>query len=165
MANLFTLLRQPEYVHVTLNHFPLIGLTVGVLALTAALATRNRTAILIGLALVGLLALSAWPVSEYGEAGFDRVLSMADENGQAFLKQHARLAQRWIFLYYLTAAVAAAGFGLAWKWPRSLSASALISLVLATASLVAGLFIARAGGEVRHREFRTSPPPAARAGP
>jgi len=31
--------------------------------------------------------------------------------------------------------------------------------VLAAASLTAGLFIAQAGGEVRHREFRFRPPP------
>jgi outer membrane protein assembly factor BamE (lipoprotein component of BamABCDE complex) len=35
----------------------------------AVLATQNRTAILIGLALVGLLALSAWPVYYFGQAG------------------------------------------------------------------------------------------------
>jgi hypothetical protein len=60
---------QPEYVHVVINHFPLVGLMVAMLAVIAVLATQNRTAILIGLALVGLLALSAWPVYYFGQAG------------------------------------------------------------------------------------------------
>jgi dolichol kinase len=156
-------LSQPEYVHVVINHLPLIGLPVAMLALAVALVMRNRAAILLGLALVALLALSAWPVSEYGEAGFDRVLSMSDDDGQAFLKEHQRLADRWVFLYYLTACTAAAGFALSWKWPRTLTPMAVAALALGAASLVAGFFIARAGGEIRHREFRTGPPPTRQA--
>ena len=153
------MLDQPEYLHVVTNHLPLIGLPVAMLALIAALVTRDRTATLIGLALVGLLALSAWPVYHYGEEGYDRVLSMADEAGGKFLAQHRALADRWIFLYYLSAGVAALGLTLAWKWPRTLVASSILALVLAAASLAAGIVIAKAGGAVRHREFRFTPPP------
>jgi hypothetical protein len=152
-------LNQPEYLHVVLNHLPLIGLLVAMLALLAALVTRNRTAILIGLALVGLLALSAWPVAESGEDGYDRVLAMSDEAGGKFLAHHRALADRWVFLYYVTAGIAGLGFGLAWKWPRTLVPSSILALLLAAASLAAGIVIAKAGGPVRHREFRTDPPP------
>jgi len=159
MERLSTLLSQPEYVHVAINHFPLVGLFVAMVALVVALIVKSRAATLIGLALVGALALSAWPVYEYGQAGFDRVLSMADEPGQAFLRYHAHLAARWVFLYYLTAGVAALGLGLTWKWPRVLTPASLVALVLAAASLTAGIFIAQAGGDIRHREFRDGPPP------
>jgi hypothetical protein len=105
------------------------------------------------------MALSAWPVYSYGEAGYDRVLSMSDDAGQAFLKYHQHLAERWMFLYYVTAAVSAVGIGLGWKWPRLLLPLSIASMVLALASLTAGIFIAHAGGEIRDREFRSSPPP------
>ena len=157
------MLDQPEYIHVVTNHLPLIGLPVGMLALIAGLVTRNRTATLIGLALVGLLALSAWPVYHYGEEGYDRVLSMSDDAGQKFLVSHKALAERWVFLYFVTAGVAALGFMLAWKWPRTLVISSILALVLAGASLAAGVAIAKAGGAVRHREFRNGPPPVAPA--
>ena len=155
------MLDQPEYVHAITNHLPLIGLLVAMLALIAALVTRDRIAMLIGLALVGLLALSAWPVYHYGEEGYDRVLSMADDAGGKFLEQHKALAERWIFLYFVTAGVAGLGFMLAWKWPRTLVFSSILALVLAAASLAAGMVIAKAGGAVRHREFRVEPPPRA----
>jgi hypothetical protein len=151
-------MNQPEYIHVVINHFPLIGLIVSVLALAAALITRNRTAILLGLALVGLLALSVWPVFEYGEDGYDRVLSMADEAGGKFLAHHRDLAGRWVFLYYVTAGMAGLGFVLAWKWPRTLVYSSILALMLAAASLTAGVVIAKAGGQIRHTEFRPDPP-------
>jgi hypothetical protein len=160
MEKLSTLLNQPEHVHAAINHFPLVGLLVAMLALAAALLIRKREAVLIGLGLVTLLSLSVFPVSHFGEEGFDRVLSMADEDGQAFLRYHEQLAERWEWLFYVTAAVAAIGFGLSWKWPRVLTPASILALVLAASSLAAGIVIAQAGGEVRHREFRRGPPPA-----
>ena len=152
------MLDQPEYVHAITNHLPLIGLLAAMLALIAALVTKDRIATLIGLALVCLFALSAWPVYHYGEEGYDRVLSMSDAAGGKFLEHHKALAERWIFLYFVTAGVAGLGFMLAWKWPRTLVFSSVLALVLAAASLAAGLVIAKAGGAVRHREFRFEPP-------
>lgn len=153
-------LQQPEYIHVTINHFPLEGMFVAMVALLVALILRNRTATFIGLGLLAVFALSIWPVVHFGEAGYDRVLSMADDPGQAYLKYHMALADRWTFLYFVTGGVAALTLGLAWKWPKLLVPLSSLALVLATASLVAGIFIAEAGGAVRHREFRFGPAPA-----
>jgi hypothetical protein len=86
---------------------------------------------------------------------------MADDAGGKFLEQHKALAERWIFLYFVTAGVAGLGFVLAWKWPRTLVFSSILALALAAASLAAGMVIAKAGGAVRHREFRFEPPPRA----
>jgi hypothetical protein len=162
MGQLSRLLDRPEYVHAAINHFPLIGLLVAMLALAIGLVTKSRPVIFTGLGLVAVLSLSIWPVFSFGEAGYDRVLSMADETGDAFLKYHAELAHRWAFLYYVTAGVAAVGFGLSWKWPRALMPASIAALVLGIAGLSAGIVIAHAGGEIRHREFRSGPPPAVR---
>jgi hypothetical protein len=40
-----------------------------------------------------------------------------------------------------------------------LTVFALLTILLAVASLIAGIFIAHSGGEIRHREFRSGPPP------
>ncbi len=162
MEGLSTALRQPEYVHVALNHFPLTGLIVAALGLVIALICRNRAAIFLGLLLVALASLSVWPVFEYGEGGYDRVLSMADDPGRAFLKHHEELAERWVFLYYITAGLAGLSMVLGWKRPKTLAPLSILCVVLAAASLTAGFFIAKAGGEVRHREFRFGPPPPER---
>jgi hypothetical protein len=159
MESLSSLLNRPEYVHAAINHFPLIGLLVAMLALAAGVIARQRAITLTGLVLVLLMALSIWPVFSFGEAGYDRVLSMSDEPGEAFLKYHAALAHRWAFLYYVTAGAAALALGLSWKWPRVLLPGSLLALLLGIASLAAGINIAQAGGEVRHREFRSGPPP------
>ncbi len=159
MEKLSTLLGQPEYIHDAINHFPLVGLFVAMVALLLALIARNRTSLILSLLLIGVLSLSFWPVSHFGEAGYDRVLSMADDPGQGFLKYHMRLADRWGFLYYISAGAAAVALVLAWKWPKGLPYASVACLLLAAASLCAGIFIAHAGGQIRHREFRRGPPP------
>lgn len=159
MSPLSNLLNHPEYIHVTINHLPLIGLPVAMLSLAAGLVSKSRAATLIGLALVTLLSLSAWPVYYFGDEGYDRVLSMADEVGSLFLKHHKELAERWEFLYYVTAGLAGLGFLSAWKWPKLSRWSSLLTLFLAAVSLAASIAIARPGGEIRHREFRFGPPP------
>lgn len=152
-------LQEPEYVHVLLNHLPLAGLFAALLSLVVALIVRNRVALFIALAMVMLFSLSAWPVSEYGEAAYDRVLAMSDDNGAAYLARHRDLADRWVFLFYVTAGAAAAAVVIGAKWPRYFYVAALAAAVLAVSSLIAGGVIADCGGKIRHREFRLGPPP------
>jgi hypothetical protein len=162
VSRLSSLLSQPEFIHAAINHLPLVGVMVAALAVAATLLLKSPPALRANLALLGLLSFTVLPVAHYGEEGYDRVLSMADEAGQGFLRQHAKLADRWAFLFYLTTLAAAAGTAASFKWPRVLRPCAIAALVLAAASLVAGMAIAHTGGEIRHREFRTSPPPALR---
>ena len=54
---------------------------MGVLGLFIALLLRTRAARVTAFALVMLSAASAWPVYQYGEAGYDRVQAMVDEDG------------------------------------------------------------------------------------
>jgi hypothetical protein len=153
-------IQQPEYVHVLLNHFPITGLFVACLFLLVAILNNNRSAQLISLVAVGVLALSAWPVAHYGEQAYDRVLSMTDDTGSLYLKHHEELADRWIFLYYLTAGVAAVSLVVGWKKPKFLRLAAGVVALLAVGSLIAGAVIADCGGKIRHREFRYGPPPS-----
>jgi hypothetical protein len=165
MQGISKALQQPEYVHVILNHLPITGLFVALLGLVVALSLKGRAPLMLALALVGLLSLSAWPVAEYGGDAFDRVLSISDDAGRQYLKNHEALADRWIFLFYLTAAAAAAALVIGWKWPRHLRKAAAVVALLAAASLVAGALIAESGGQIRHREFRYSPPVGSQSAP
>jgi hypothetical protein len=155
------MLQQPEYVHVLLNHLPLTGLFAAWLGLVVGLFLRKRELLILGLALTSLFSLSAWPVTEFGEQGYDRVLSMSDDDGRASLERHRDLAARWVFLYYLTAGLGAVAMAVGWKWPKSLWTASLAVALLCVASLSAGAIIARWGGMVRHREFRPDPLPLA----
>jgi hypothetical protein len=156
-------LQQPEYLHVLLNPLPVYGLAIGLFGLIAAMYLGSRGGRLTALVLIFACALSAWPVAHHGDEAYDRVLAMADEDGQAWLKAHAHRADELIWFFYALALVSAAAIFLPKKWPKSAWPLTIATLILAFISLGAGGYIAYAGGKIRHREFRTSPPPKTEA--
>ncbi len=152
-------LQQPEYLHTLLNPLPVYGLAVGLMALLVALALRQRGAHVTALAVICLSAASAWPVAHYGEESYDRVLSMTDRDGEAWLSAHEHRADKLVWCFYVLAVVSAAAIFLPRKFPRAAMPLTLLTLVLAMISLGAGGYIGYAGGKIRHREFRNEPPP------
>jgi disulfide bond formation protein DsbB len=152
-------LSQPEYVHVLINPLPVYGLAMGVIGLIIALIQRSRPAQVATLALILLSGAIAWPVVHYGEEGYDRVLAMSDDQGQAWLKVHEHRADELAWSFYLLAGVAAIALFAPMKWPKLATALAILTLLLSFLVLGVGGYIARAGGKIRHREFRNEPAP------
>ena len=155
-------LRQPEYIHVLLNPLPVYGLLVGWVGLVIGLALRSRRAQIATLTLVLLSSISAWPVYEFGEQGYDRVLSMTDEDGGAWLDEHMHRAEELIWIFYVLVALSAIAIAAPIKWPRSSLPLTLAVVLLGAVTLGSGAYIAYAGGRVRHREFRNEPAPPKR---
>jgi len=156
-------LRQPEYIHVLLNPLPVYGLLVGWVGLVIGLALRSRRAQIATLTLVLLSSISAWPVYEFGQQSYDRVLSMTDEAGEAWLDEHMHRAENLIWVFYALAALSAFGIAAPIKWPKSSTPLAVAVILLGAVTLGGGAYIAYAGGRVRHREFRNEPPPPKRS--
>jgi hypothetical protein len=156
-------LRQPEYIHVLLNPLPVYGLLVGWVGLIIGLVLRSRRAQIATLALVLISSVSAWPVFEFGEQGYDRVLSMADEDGRAWLDEHMHRGEELIWIFYVLAALTAFAIAAPIKWPKSSVPLAVAVILLGGVTLGSGAYIAYAGGRVRHREFRNEPAPPKRS--
>jgi disulfide bond formation protein DsbB len=153
-------LRQPEYIHVLINPLPVYGLAMGLIALIVAFFLKSRPAQIVALIIVLISAASAWPVYEFGEQAYDRVLSMADEPGQAWLNEHQDRAEALIWFFYGLAVLSAAALIAPRKWPRSATPLVAAVILLSAVTLGIGGYIAYAGGKIRHREFRNVPPPA-----
>ncbi len=158
-------LEQPEYLHVLLNPMPLYGLAIALFGLIAATYLHSRGGQLTALVLIFATALSVWPVVYHGDRAYDRVLSLADDDGQAWLKAHVHRADKLVFLYYALALVSAGAIFVPKKWPRAARPLVFATILLAVASLGAGSYIAHAGGKIRHREFRNVPPPVTQPEP
>lgn len=151
-------LAQPEYVHVLLNPLPVYGLAVGLIGLFIATCIRSRAATVVALVVVLISAASAWPVYEYGEQAYDRVLTIADNDGQAWLALHKQRAENLIWLFYALAILSTVAVVAPVRWPGLSTWLALAVLVLGVITLGSGGYIAYAGGRIRHREFRTEAP-------
>ena len=156
-------LRQPEYIHVLINPLPIYGLFLSWVGLIIALFLRSRRAQIATLALVLISSTSAWPVYEFGQQAYDRVLSMADEDGRAWLDEHQDRAEDLIYIFYALAALSAIAIAAPMKWPKSSVPLAVAAILLGAVTLGTGGYIAYAGGKIRHREFRNEPPPPRRA--
>jgi glucan phosphoethanolaminetransferase (alkaline phosphatase superfamily) len=152
-------LRQPEYVHVLLNPLPVYGLLISWIALIIALISKSRRAHIVTLILIFITSISAWPVYEFGEQGYDRVLAMTDDDGHAWLDEHQNRGQKLIYLFYLVAALSAAAIIVPLRWPKSSVPLAIAVVLLGAVTLGSGCYIAYAGGKIRHREFRNEPAP------
>jgi hypothetical protein len=152
-------LRQPEYIHVLINPLPVYGLGLGLVGLLIALILRSRPAKIATLTIVLISAASAWPVYEYGERAYDRVLTMTDDAGHAWLDEHQDRAEDLIYFFYGLAVLTAVAIAVPIKWPKSSVALAIAVLVFGTAVLGMAGYIAYAGGKIRHREFRNASPP------
>ena len=156
-------LRQPEYVHVLLNPLPVYGLIVALIGLVIALLLKDRRAQTATLLLVFITSLSAWPVYEFGEEGYDRVLAMTDDDGHAWLDEHQDRAQKLIYLFYALAVLSLAAIIVPIRWSKSSVPLAIAVVLLGATALASGFYIAYAGGKIRHREFRNEPAPPIRS--
>jgi hypothetical protein len=155
-------LRQPEYVHALLNPLPVYGLVIAWIGLIIALILRSRRAQLAALVLIVITSASAWPVYEFGQQAYDRVLSMADEDGRAWLDEHKDRAEDLIWIFYALAILGAIAIVAPMKWPKSSVPLVMGVILLGAATLGTGSYIACAGGRIRHREFRNEPAPPKR---
>ena len=162
-AFLHALQRQPEYVHVLINPLPIYGLAMGWIGLIVAFFLRSRPAQIATLALVLISAASAWPVYEFGEEGYDRVLSMTDDDGHAWLDEHQHRAEQLIYFFYILAGLSAIAIAVPIKWPKTSTSLLLTTIFVGVMVLGMSGYIAYAGGKIRHKEFRTEPPPKKKA--
>lgn len=156
-------LGKPEYIHVLLNPLPVYGLLMGWIGLFIAIFLRSWAAKITALSVVLISAASAWPVYEYGEQAYDRVLTMTDDAGHAWLDEHMHRGEQLIFVFYALAVLGAAAIVLPIKWPKSSGPLAITTLLLGAVALGMGVYIAQAGGKIRHKEFRNQSPPPIRA--
>jgi len=156
-------LRQPEYVHVLLNPLPVYGLLIAWIGLIIALILKTRRAQLAALVLIVTSSVSAWPIYEFGQQAYDRVLSMTDEDGHAWLDEHKDRAEDLIWIFYALAVLSAIAIAAPIKWPKTSSSLVIAVILLGAGALGSGSYIAYAGGKIRHREFRNVPPPPIRS--
>lgn len=161
-ASVSQFLRQPEYLHTLLHPLPIWGLAAGVFGLAIAMLLRSRPAQIATLAIVLVSAVSAVPVFWLGGQAEDRVEGIIDEPGRAWLEEHERRAEQLIYAFPVLALLAAAALLGPVKWPRTAHPLCIAVIAAGVIALAVGGYVAKAGGQIRHREFRTAPPPTDR---
>lgn len=158
------------HLHVLLNHLPLMGTAAGAAALLIALLMKSRAAAVPPLVVIAVCAASAWVVNVTGQRAYKEIRGLADDEGVEWLDTHMERAERFAFAFYGVAALATVGLLLPKRWPKAHVPLAVVVLVAAGATAALAGWIAQAGGQVRHPEFRNaehtaSPQPSAGQAP
>ena len=149
------LLKKPEYIHVVLNHLPIYGTILGALSLAISLILRSRAAQITALIITLIAGASAYPVLVTGQRAYKTIRSTSDDASAAWLDEHMDRAEKTIGTFYLLAVLAVAGLLLPLKWPRTGLPLTAVTLAVAVVCAAIAIYIAEAGGQVRHPEFRT----------
>ena len=147
---------DPVRIHLVLNHLPVIGSGLALLALLVGIARANLTVIRTALALA-VVALAAVPVVSWSGEEAEEVVEDAawlDADGAEWLDEHEERGEVAIntLLSALAVCVLALAIG-AWResWLRVAAIVAAVSLAIGLGN---GLWAAASGGKIRHTEIR-----------
>lgn len=147
---------DPVRVHLVLNHLPVIGSGLALLALLFGIVRANLTVIRTALALA-VVALAAVPVVSWSGEEAEEVVEDAawlDADGAEWLDEHEERGEAAIatLLSALVVCVIALAIG-AWResWLRVAAIVAAVSLAIGLGN---GLWAAASGGKIRHSEIR-----------
>lgn len=161
MRDIIEALKHPEYVHVLLNPIPIYVLPTGLALLLSALLKKQRTLQVAALWVLVFVGAAAWPIWYFGHAGYEHLMGSLTDEAKQWANVHIHRADRFIYALYLTGIIGIISIYYPRKSPSSATKLAVITLLIGTGALGLSGWIARAGGEIRHSEFRIGPPPAA----
>jgi hypothetical protein len=120
---------------------------------------RRWSSALFALALVALLSGSTWLVVGSGDAAYPFVFESLDGPGQAWLDYHTHLGDRWGGVIAANGLIALGAIAAGHARERLRRPGVLVVLATTLAALLLAVFVAEAGGQIRHPEFRRGDPP------
>jgi uncharacterized membrane protein len=141
------------YIHVILNHFPIVGIIIGTLILIAGMIFKNEGVKISGLGTILFAALAGIVVDLTGDPAKEAVNGMPDIV-QSLISRHEDIASISLFLLIPAGLLAALTLYSIWKKEKSIRFLMIITLVLSIISCGAMIYVGRTGGQIRHTEFR-----------
>jgi hypothetical protein len=151
-------LEQPEYV--LINPIPIFGSALGALLLLVALWRRSADIRLVGLSVVLVTGVIVFPTVKVGQRAYDRVFETIPLEAQEWLDVHMDRAETFQYVFYLAALLALATLIAQRRRPELVDKLTKATLGATALSAALAGWIAHAGGQVRHEEFRMGPPSA-----
>jgi hypothetical protein len=153
-------LEQPEYWHVLINPIPIFGSAFGALLLLVALWRRSADIRLIGLSVVLVTGVIVFPTVKVGQRAYDRIFETIPLEAQEWLDVHMERAEKFQYVFYLGAVLSLATLIAQRRRPELVDKLTKATLGATALSAALAGWIAHAGGQVRHEEFRMGPPSA-----
>ena len=143
------------HLHMVVNHFPIIGIILGLGVLIIGFLLKNSTIINTAYGLLIVSAIFAAISMATGD-GAEEMVEDFPSIGKKIIHEHEEIAEKLALVLYVLGFISVTGLYLNLK---KHSKSYLIS-VLAIAICILGIYLAQktgtTGGEIRHTEIRTT---------
>lgn len=141
------------YIHVIINHFPIVGVIIGTLLLIAGMVFKNEGIKISGLGTLVFAAIMAVIVDLTGDPAKEAVNGLPDFV-QSLISRHEDIASVALFLLIPAGLLAALTLYSIYKKEKSVRFLLIITLVLSLISCAAMGYVGHTGGQIRHTEFR-----------
>lgn len=154
-------LLAPDHLHVLVNHLPIIGIAATMIPLIYAIILREKHTLIVSFLMCLIFGGSIVVVMGTGDDASEdidhgsRLGTLLDTQGRQWLHIHEERADKGAIVLYLTAGSGLLGLLSLWKFPKFSFPLGALSLLLCVASVAAMFWVAQAGGNIRHPEFRT----------
>ena len=150
---------NPAYLHLLINHVPVILAPIGFVAALLGLVTKRRTVWLYALATLTLAGLSAYPVMATGDEAGDFVKEHVANVDRKAIESHEESGDTAMWILLVGGALAAYGW---WRLSRRDALPLpmwLAGLILLTAlgSTIGVTITSLKGGEIIHKEAHLPP--------
>lgn len=141
------------YVHVVINHFPIVGVIIAALILIAGLLFKNEGIRISGLGTLIFSALMAVVADLTGDPAKDAVRALPDV-AASLINRHEDMASIGLFIIIPAGLLAALTLYSILQKERAVRFLYIFTLVLTLMSCGAMVYVGHTGGQIRHSEFR-----------
>lgn len=141
------------HLHITLNHFPIIGSILGVLILAGGMFLKSRDTIRTALFILIVSAIVAIPTYLTGEEAEETVENMPGISHD-LIHEHEEKAELYIWLIVGVDVLAAVSFFADVKQMAMRKTLFIVTIVLGLVSIFVARQVGTSGGEINHPEIR-----------
>ncbi|MCX5717962.1 MAG: hypothetical protein NTW44_06595 [Nitrospirae bacterium] len=146
------------YLHLALNHLPVVGLAFGIALFAAALVKKSnelKSASLWAFSIIALLALAVFFTGESAEDMVEKIPGVIKSEIEIVIGPHEHLAVAALISTIILGFIS--GIGLVFFRKTRTFSKGLTAAVLVLSIISAGLMIkvANLGGKIRHTEIRS----------
>jgi hypothetical protein len=146
------------HLHMVVNHFPIIGIFIGMIVLGVGIATKSSISKRIGgLILIGS-SLFTFPSFETGE-GAEEIVENLPGVSEILIEQHEELAEQFMGFVWAIFLIGVLALLSEWKMKKFTN---WLYVSLFVISIFASYFakqVGTSGGEIRHSEIRKASAP------
>lgn len=141
------------HLHMVVNHFPIIGMILGLIILLGGLFLKNNTVKNVSYFLIIIAAVFSAISMATGE-GAEELVENMPEVGKKIIHIHEEAAEKFAIVAYLSGIASLIGLYMNIKQKAKANLVSYVVVVLAVVAAFLSKSVGTTGGEVRHTEIR-----------